>query len=203
MSFKRERFHSVLHLAQPVSSASAGDTHGLVNDDWKTLRWDKIAYLQRLKLKPWYISGSPASIESYPDSPANPPPSSSIPPPPPAIFATTPPTAPYVYADPALGTTFTNAPAPPPPSNAGSVEDGDGQATLIPLTTRGSQIIGVDGQTLLVKGVSWHGFDNGTYLQGFLRVGCSICSRVLNLLLLAPPAWMISLSMSSWQYFRH
>ncbi len=38
------------------------------------------------------------------------------------------------------------------------------------LTTKGSTILGVDGQTLAIQGVAWHGFDNTTYLDGLLRV---------------------------------
>ena len=31
----------------------AGDTHGIVGDDWATLRWDKLNYLATLGQYPW------------------------------------------------------------------------------------------------------------------------------------------------------
>ena len=56
----------LLDLLCAESSCCAGDTHGIVEDDWATLRWDKLNYLLTLGVTPWYAQGRPsAGIESY------------------------------------------------------------------------------------------------------------------------------------------
>ena len=41
-----------------VCCTAAGDTQGLVADDWFTIRWNKIDYLKQQGLQPWYSGGS-------------------------------------------------------------------------------------------------------------------------------------------------
>lgn len=36
-------------------NANSGDTGGLVKDNWRDIEWNKIDYLQKLNLKPWYL----------------------------------------------------------------------------------------------------------------------------------------------------
>jgi aryl-phospho-beta-D-glucosidase BglC (GH1 family)/uncharacterized surface protein with fasciclin (FAS1) repeats len=38
-------------------NANSGDTGGLVTDNWVTIEWNKINYLRRLGLNPWYLDG--------------------------------------------------------------------------------------------------------------------------------------------------
>ena len=37
-------------------NANSGDTGGLVQDDWSTLEWVKLAFLQGVGLRPWFSS---------------------------------------------------------------------------------------------------------------------------------------------------
>ena len=36
-------------------NANSGDTGGLVQDDWHTLQWRKLAFLTTLGLRPWFM----------------------------------------------------------------------------------------------------------------------------------------------------
>ena len=36
-------------------NANSGDTGGLVQDDWTTLEWDKLAFLTKIGLRPWHM----------------------------------------------------------------------------------------------------------------------------------------------------
>ena len=44
---------------------NAADTGGLVADDWETVLWDKVEYLQYIGLRPWYLP-RPASDQLQP-----------------------------------------------------------------------------------------------------------------------------------------
>ena len=41
-------------------NVNSGDTGGLVKDDWTTLEWGKLQYLEKLGLTPWHKATSPA-----------------------------------------------------------------------------------------------------------------------------------------------
>jgi hypothetical protein len=43
-------------------NANSGDTGGLVGNDWLTIQWQKVEYLNTIGLKPWYLSTTPAQL---------------------------------------------------------------------------------------------------------------------------------------------
>jgi hypothetical protein len=43
-------------VLQWAYNRNSGDTGGLVKEDWQTLEWDKLKWLQaNLGLRPWYM----------------------------------------------------------------------------------------------------------------------------------------------------
>ena len=51
-----------LHSLQLLTGAVwvAGDTGGIVNNDWSTISWTKINYMMSIGLNPWYTGGQGA-----------------------------------------------------------------------------------------------------------------------------------------------
>ena len=39
----------------------AGDTKGIVEQDWSSVIWQKINYMQSIGLKPWYMGAGSSS----------------------------------------------------------------------------------------------------------------------------------------------
>ena len=54
---------------------NSGDTGGLVGDDWKTVEWEKIRYLESLGLKPWYRAKGLGAVSTTTSSSSSPKPS--------------------------------------------------------------------------------------------------------------------------------
>lgn len=50
---------ALLHPHQRLTGLNGvGDTGGIVEEDWSTINWGKIDYLQSVGLQPWYRSKS-------------------------------------------------------------------------------------------------------------------------------------------------
>lgn len=44
-------------------NANSGDTGGIVDNDWRTILWNKVEYLTNIGLKPWYM-GPPTPVQT-------------------------------------------------------------------------------------------------------------------------------------------
>lgn len=81
---KKDDGSPVDDLHNPITSffwfawnANSGDTGGLVNSpNWDSIVWQKVEYLQRLGLAPWYTGEPPSTAVAGAASPSTPPVSS-------------------------------------------------------------------------------------------------------------------------------
>eukprot|EP00891_Asterochloris_glomerata_P005014 jgi/Astpho2/5014/Aster-05948 len=154
-------------------NANSGDTGGLVDTDWTSILWNKINWLQTVGLVPWYAYGQ-AAPSSTPETSANSSSGAGI-----EDFTATTSTAdiesfsPNKYAQAGAGDSF----QPKLPSaEASSGVRTESQATS-GLTTANGTILGVDGVPVALKGVIWHGFDNGNTMLSGLDMGSTSLSR--------------------------
>ena len=101
-------------------NANSGDTGGLVKDDWVSLHWAKLAWMNAATgLQPWYVSVISAEGEAGGGGGALPGADTSLPTPPPETTAPTTPPPPQTTAPPAETTAAAATPPPtsiPPPS---------------------------------------------------------------------------------------